>query len=518
MKISPISLLPISHKLIKLLLILFLIATFYSQTNIGLADNGDFSRGATWFSSGPVGIETNWPAANTEEFPRRFFNYWLPAWKLDFPGGGLMISSAMLLWTPGLLWNYYMVSSNVLYTTNISLAPKILIVCLMFLIFRWVETSGVDRTLKTCLLITLALPLALMLSTTDYVAYFNSFYFETGSFVFLFCFLAALILLKKRGPSTLGYVLCVALLLLLTTSKTSNIYWPGVAIPAIFAFRDLRARPARFVPLYIVLLIGLTLVGFYVTKQPSMYNRHNTCNRFFYGVLTFSLEPSKRLAESNLAGAEGCIGHPPFDAIGAECQQKYVDRISVPGTLLVILREPGILFRMMNHVATNMQNINLEYLGKYARGTANDAQKIPLNFWSKAKSMVFPKGYALWFTIILYLIIFLSSLSRGGLPYELSLVGLLTTIALVVDMHISILGDGRQELVKHLFLSNVLFDVASIAALNTLMLQLVPFARKRLQNREHREVLNSRTSKSSRKKLRESPHGPRPGKGLKRTK
>ena len=475
---------PTLQKSIKGLVILFLIASFYTQADIGLADNGDFSRATTWFSSGPVGIEPNWPAPNTADWSRRFFKYWLPAWKLDFPGQGLMKSSAMLLWAPGVLWNYSIVSPNVLYASNLSLAPKILLVCLMFLLFRWVETSEADEILKTCLFITLALPLALMFSTTDYVAYFNSFYFETASFVFLFTFLASLIFLKKRGPSTLGYVWCVSSLLLLTMAKTSNIYWPLIALPCIFVFRNLTAKPARYVPLYIVLAIGLTVIAFSVTRQPPNLNKFNTINRFFFGVLTFSQEPSKRLAELNLSGAENCIGHPRFDEIGAECEQKYVDRISIPGTLLVLLREPGTLFRMMIHVADNMQKVSLDYLGRYPIDNPVEAHRMPLNFWSKTKSGFFPKGYLLWLTIILYLIIFISSLGKGGMTYELALVGLLTSVALFVDMLVSILGDGRQELVKHLFLSNVLFDVASIAALNVLVFRCVQLARNKLQHTE----------------------------------
>jgi len=475
---------PTLHKLIKALVLLFLIASFYSQTNIGLADNGDFSRATTWFSSAPVGFEPQWPATNTEDFSKRFFKYWLPAWKLDFPGQGRMKSSALLLWTPGILWNYYMVSPDVLYASNLSLAPKILLVCLVLLLFRWVETSEADKILKTCLLITLSLPLTLMFSTTDYVVYFNSFYFETASFVFLFAFLASLIFLKRRGPSTLAYVWCFASLLLLTMAKTSNIYWPLITLPLIFGFRNLRAKPVRYVPLYIVSAIVLTVIGFTVTRQPSTFNRHNTINRLFFGVLTFSREPSQRLAELNLSGAENCIGHPAFDAIGSQCQEKYVDRISIPETLLVLVREPGTLFRMMIHVAENMQKVSLDYLGKYSIDNPIEAHRIPLNYWSKAKSSSFPKGYLLWLTLILYLVIFISSLGKGGMTYELALVGLLATVALFVDMQVSILGDGRQELVKHLFLSNVLFDVASIAALNVLVLQGFQLARKKRRHTE----------------------------------
>jgi hypothetical protein len=38
-------------------------------------------------------------------------------------------------------------------------------------------------------------------------------------------------------------------------------------------------------------------------------------------------------------------------------------------------------------------------------------------------------------------------------------------IGCLVDMFVALLGDGRYELIKHLFLANVLFDVGAIALL-----------------------------------------------------
>jgi hypothetical protein len=40
----------------------------------------------------------------------------------------------------------------------------------------------------------------------------------------------------------------------------------------------------------------------------------------------------------------------------------------------------------------------------------------------------------------------------------------------MADMTITILGDGMVEVVRHLFLANLLFDVAALAFLNSLLL------------------------------------------------
>ena len=47
--------------ILKQSILLGLVAGSLLQSTTGLADNGDFTRIMTWFTSGPVGIEPNWP-------------------------------------------------------------------------------------------------------------------------------------------------------------------------------------------------------------------------------------------------------------------------------------------------------------------------------------------------------------------------------------------------------------------------------------------------------------------------
>ena len=62
---------------------------------------------------------------------------------------------------------------------------------------------------------------------------------------------------------------------------------------------------------------------------------------------------------------------------------------------------------------------------------------------------------------------------------DLALIGLMSTVACFVDMIIAILGDGIVELVRHLFLSNLLFDVALIAFFSTVLLTCIEFVEKK---------------------------------------
>lgn len=470
---------PFLDRIIESSIVVFLVASLYSQTNLGLADNGDYARASGWFSSGPVGIEPNWPPEGTEEWKRRFLHYWLPYWKLDFPGTGTMLTSAILLWLPGVLWNYCFISPHVLFASNLSLAPKIALVSLLLLLFRWLRSSEIGEAARRCLYLTLAVPLVLLLSSSDYVAYFNSFYFETASFVFFFAFVAALLFFRRMERSTRSWGAFLLALMLLATAKVSNFYWPALGLLWAFDFGALtaaaRRKAVRSVAIFVAAALAFTTIAFLLTRPPAMFYRANAINRFFYGVLTFSRNPGGHLERLGLRGAERCVGHTAFEATGPECMAAYADRLSLASTLSTLAREPGILPRMTNHVARGMQHIEVPYLRKFSIDNPIGTRDVPLNFWGRLKPALFPKGFALWLALAAYLAIFVGGVRQAGLTRELASVGLLATVATVVDMHVAILGDGKVELAKHLFLSNVLFDVATLAALNVAILVLGGF-------------------------------------------
>jgi hypothetical protein len=74
-----------------------------------------------------------------------------------------------------------------------------------------------------------------------------------------------------------------------------------------------------------------------------------------------------------------------------------------------------------------------------------------------------PKSSTLALCLVLFVMWLAYSARQGGVYHDLALVGILACVACACDMAVAILGDGQWELVRHLFLANVLFDVALIA-------------------------------------------------------
>jgi hypothetical protein len=482
---------------IKAVLILWFVIAMVPQNNVGLADNGDFTRSMEWISSGPVGIEPNWPAAGTEDSSRRFFNFWLPFWKLEW-NIQWPTTSALLLWLPGALVNYFVYSSKVLYLPILAFFPKLILFSILLLLFNWIK---LDPNYTTILLFSIGVPVVLIFTNTEYVAYFNSFYQESASLIFLVVLLASILLLKQH--SSFAYLLySLASILLLATAKPANLYWPFVAVPFVLYVWSIK----RVVKVPTMMAANLLLIFLFTFASVAMTNagstKTNPYHSLFVGVLAFSGDPSAHLHDLGMNNATQCINTLAFSPVGSTCLAKYQNQISFKNMSRVIYKEPAVIFRMWKHALDNMQDVSLDYLGRYSffdtrsytspnllnvevqqqRFQSPASGSKLLNPWTRIKFKFFPIGYALALTLIGFLIWFTWKIKDNGIQQDLALVGLLSTIACIADTLIAILGDGKSELIKHLLLSNILFDIALVAFLNSVLLFGLEFLGRRSSN------------------------------------
>ncbi|MGB5873733.1 MAG: hypothetical protein WBH56_08410, partial [Bacteroidota bacterium] len=358
----------------------------------------------------------------------------------------------------------------------VSLLPKLLLALFLWLLFRWVDHHAPEK--RTLLYLSLGAPALLLMTTTDYFAYMNTFYQEQASFIYLLGGLGSLVYLHRKPESAGRLLLSVALFLLLATAKASNIYWTLIGIgSAGFLWRG-GTRTLR-VGITVCLITLVTFLAREITRPGTV--RVNAHHSLFYGVLAFSNEPSAHLDNLGIPpDAALCVG---THAYTGDCYFRYRSHLRFWNTPKVLLREPLIVFRMLNHAALSMQDISADYLAQRAddhpaytrpadyleageqrfwRGSSGTF----LNAWSTIKFALFPTGGWLWAAILLFCMSFLWGLRRRGLPREISIIGLVATIGCVTEMLVALLGDGKYELIKHLFLANVLFDVGAVALLN----------------------------------------------------
>jgi hypothetical protein len=262
----------------------------------------------------------------------------------------------------------------------------------------------------------------------------------------------------------------------LTSTKMSNVYWPIIASPFMLSFYKFqkKIKPIFLCLIYLCFNITLISTSYLITKSPTSININNSFNRLFFGALSFSDEPDKRLSELNLSDLKDCIGVIPYSALGNICVDRYSNRISIFHVPRVLFKEPLIVFHLFKYSCDKMQIISLNYLGKFS---INDPNKdnltrfSVLNIWSTIKAKYFPRSVWLMVTLIMYVSFFGLHIIKNHLP-NLAKIGFLTSIATITDMLIAILGDGKADIIKHLFLSNILFDISTIIFISLLVIIL----------------------------------------------
>jgi hypothetical protein len=490
---------------LKIGLVLWLVTAMYVQLDVGLADQGDFLRAASWCTPAPVGLQ-GWSNWGTPERPRRFFRYYLPYWQSQPYGVGRMLTkvfraktSTALLWFPGVLLDRLLYCNDVLYLPIVSWFPRLLLVGALFALFAWIDT-GPERH-KAAVHLVLGVPLVLLFSATDYLVYFNSFFQETGSFVYLVAWIASLLYLRRRPRSVARGALCLAALVLLVCAKLSNVYWVAAGLPfLVFLWRPWpwpRRQITRWGLCYAA-TGSVVMAAFFSCGRCGELAPHHEFNSLFSGILSFSYNPSARLAELGLGDAADCVGKPWCTPVGMKFLARNGDRLSYLLTLRVAWAEPAAMLRMLKYTADNTQDLSTEELGRHAlfdplaaplsvshpllrllagayRNPCTqrwwDPEKTsPLNFWSYVKFHVFPTGYPLLLALAAYAAVFTACLRKGGLLADLALVGLMCAVACAADACVAICGEGITGLIKHLFLANMLFDFASIAMLGAIAL------------------------------------------------
>ncbi len=442
--------------LINAAFIFVLVFAWLIQTNVGLADNGDYARTMTWVTSGPIGFAVDNPPRADPEWERRYFFNWIPEWKLDYPGTPRFLSSAWLLWWPGVWFNQLFISDKILYLQTFSIVPKLILGALFVCLLLWI-----DRQKNRWLYVTTALPILLILIDTNYIAPLNSFYFESAQFVFLFLFLAALLYhWHKRSWVSLAYGMVA--LLLLASSKASSIYWPLLGVPFLLKDR-VGLAPKVYLPISFVLSLGLSLIAFGVTQPPATALANNQFNSLFAGVLTFSDSPAQRLDELGIAEATECMGHSTFDAIGTTCLARLGPQMTFANTLRVIIREPLVAGRMMGYAAEQMR----PRFGNQPIYIENGTFRPRIAIWPVVKYLGTLNGWLFVPVMLATLLLCLHSHYRNNDKHNyIILLGILLVAVLPVEMFVQVAGDGRQEVMRHLYLSYFVFDLALIVLLS----------------------------------------------------
>ena len=319
----------------------------------------------------------------------------------------------------------------------------------------------------------LALMLVWIFTDVGYVAFFNSFYSQTASPLFLILTTGFFALLvsddHKKWTWFAGFVFTA---LLFICSKPQEA--PQGALLAIIVFlmaRVLRTRWAK--TLAVVSAVGVLAFAIqcYVAGPIGVKN-NSLYNAVFEDLLKNSPNPAADLAELRLSndllkyvGTHAFIKDSPVpqDWFKAAFYQK----IRHEDLLLFYIRHPSRLWALITRRATKAFTLvthygNFEKEAGFPPGTKSSAFKM----WSDFKERVFPRSP--WTLMILFLgniaaVILLLVRGPRSSSWHLGLwaFGILNLMAIGAFL-IATLGDGTLDIVRQLYTFNTVTDLCLI--------------------------------------------------------
>lgn len=266
----------------------------------------------------------------------------------------------------------------------------------------------------------------------------------------------------------------------MATAKASTFYWPFLAVIGItlITLSPITRKSLFSLALLLIAAVVIAITGLSATRRG--YNpKANEYQSLFAGVLALSSKPHQHLAQIGMPEATNCVGVNLY--LKERCVKildKYPEAITFTNVAKVIIREPLIFPRMVKFLADRMQDISID-LGKYSEGSGeNRGQVSMLNLWSVMKQRFFPKGIYLLGILSFYLALFSINQKGQRIRREMAVIGLIATLACLLDMWVAFLGEGQADLIKHLLLSNFMFDIATVMALGLITLSIY----QRIQN------------------------------------
>ncbi|WP_342410125.1 hypothetical protein [Paenibacillus sp. FSL R10-2778] len=324
-----------------------------------------------------------------------------------------------------------------------------------------------------------------------YVAYFNSLFGEPVSMVFmLLTFALGLRLTSQEKPTTKGLTLFFIAILFLVTSKIQNAPI-GIAFALIFLRFMMLDGEGKWRKLALRFSIAIFLVSIVLyVAAPKDLKHINLYQTVFFGILNESPDVKGDLQDLGLPERLEVLAGTNYFQTDTVIKQDdpslvpdFYDRVSHKDVLFFYLKHPDRLIDNMKYAASNSMAIRPYYLGNYEKSENKPAGALSYTYsaWSQFKNKHIP--HTLGFLSIFYLVYFSGALFqyfrsrdiRGKVAGELlMLLGLIGIFSFLVP----ILGDGRADIGKHLFLFNVCFDMMVVVMFGWIVHKLTGIARR----------------------------------------
>jgi hypothetical protein len=306
------------------------------------------------------------------------------------------------------------------------------------------------------------------------VAPLNSFYAEAATLVFLALTAGfGLVALREERARTWALPGYFAAAALFVAAKPQN--YPmavPLAVLPLALLPHLHRRSVRVLAVVASLAV-LALALDMHARLPWSQTIRNRWNGLFFTILADSPDPRTDLAEFGLEpGLARFAGVPAFaDSIPIE---DVTARFGLGDVLRFHARHPGRFLRTASVCAKSAFAWRDPRMGNYTREAGRPAGTLARAFsaWSRLESLALPRSLP-------FLVLFLAGVLAVALALAFrqglataggatALAGAALALAAGMQFGICVVGDGYYDIVKHLYLFQLLFDACLFAAVGWL--------------------------------------------------
>lgn len=409
---------PVSKKVLWLVLFLLpVVWQLWVPPYIGLADNGDFGK-----------VTGRYALAPQDPGPQATFLFFNRIWKADPSAFWLSEYWGFEVWLAKLaLW--------IGGTNPFDMRWIGLIHALIFAVAAWLWI-GASRTANLAKIV--------ILTDVAYVSYFQSFYFDAATIVFLVLLFGAW---HRKQPvllffGALGFALSKA---------------PHAPAALLLALVLLWERRRSFVPAALVFLLG---GGYMLSQTKTEYKATAYYNLAFFKLGLLDSESLRvleiRPEDHRLVGTHAFMPNSPTQ--DGNWLREFYPKRGYGNVLYYYASHPGIALRVLwTDLENEASQIRAENLGNYERSTGVRYCTLSNSFgwYSKTKSWLF--AHAPWH--VLFLIPF-AAWRIGARPIVLALFGLGTYEFLIAS-----LADAC-ETYRHLLVFHLSYDLMLCVAIS----------------------------------------------------
>lgn len=484
------------YNYIILAVILFIFGAYllYVPSPVGIADNTDFVR-----ITKPVGII---PDNNQKFFYfQRKFEYIKPFNNLKdfvmfiFSSGienesGFQSTQFLFVKIAQLLSGIisYLKNGSIRYfdITALSFIFLILHSISVVLLFYFLKTGNKVADIGIFLLT------VMIFNNMGYLLYYNSLFGESvilSSFLLWFSILLYLVKSKKKSFTMLIlYFISAAIFI---GAKVANIpLGILIALLSIYFLFDIKTIGKRIGVIIGICFILATSIHYY-QAIPVWMKKPNNFHSIFFGILKNSDIPDKDLRElgidtkySPLANTNVYVDLKGFDIYSEEFQKEVYDKAGPVEVTLYYLKHPKRLLEKLNISAESSLMIRPPYLGNYQIETYEEIVKFTKrnSIWEWIRKQF--TGYAfavitslfLLYSAVLIYQLYLFRKQKNPTFFGLILVKLMLMVFAGSQWVFPVIGNGEADLIKHMFLFNLLFDTMIIVV----MVDIIKLYRKNL--------------------------------------